>query len=94
MAPVEGPESKWTGGDGEVGDLRVVGRVGTWEAHAAGEGLGSAAGDADVGAGHVELGTSGAVGGVESYAASQYRERQELGVTRWGHLPMSSTRMR
>jgi hypothetical protein len=50
-----------------MGYLRISGRVGTWKADAARESFGSAASDADVCTGHVELRAAGAVGGVESY---------------------------
>ncbi len=56
-----------------MGDLRISGRVGTWKADAARESFGSAASDADVCAGHVELRAAGAVGGVESYSCQYGR---------------------
>jgi hypothetical protein len=71
-------------------DLRVAGLVGTWKADAARELSGSAASDADVCAGHVELGATGAVGRVESYL-HQYDRSKGFGLRR--NLPMSSARM-
>lgn len=58
-----------------MGDLRVAGRVGAWEADAARELFGSAASDANVGAGHVELRAAGAVGGVEGYICQYDRSK-------------------